>query len=101
VILETYGAGNSINKPWFLNQLQEAISKNIKIINVTQCAGGSVMQGHYETSVGLKEIGVIGGKDITTESAIAKLMYLLNENLSLKEFTFYFEKSLRGEISGS
>lgn len=100
VILETYGAGNSLNKPWFLNQLQEAIIKNIKIINVTQCAGGSVMQGHYETSVGLKEIGVIGGKDITTESAIAKLMYLLNENLSLKEFTFYFEKSLRGEISG-
>lgn len=100
VILETYGAGNSINKPWFLNQLQAAISKNIKIINVTQCSGGSVMQGHYETSVGLKEIGVIGGKDITTESAIAKLMYLLNENLSLKEFTFYFEKSLRGEISG-
>lgn len=100
VILETYGAGNSLNKPWFLNQLQEAISKNIRIINVTQCAGGSVMQGHYETSVGLKEIGVIGGKDITTESAIAKLMYLLNENLSLKEFTFYFEKSLRGEISG-
>ena len=36
---------------------------------------------------------------MTTESAIAKLMYLLSENLSDEEFTFYFEKSLRGEIS--
>jgi L-asparaginase len=99
VILETYGSGNALDKPWFLNLLKEAILKNIKIINVTQCAGGSVMQGHYETSLGLKEIGIISGKDITTESAVAKLMYLLNENLSLKQFTFYFEKPLRGEIS--
>ncbi|TXD54171.1 MULTISPECIES: asparaginase [unclassified Polaribacter] len=99
VVLETYGAGNALDKPWFLNLLKVAISKNIKIINVTQCAGGSVMQGHYETSLGLKEIGIISGKDITTESAVAKLMYLLNKNLSVKEFTFYFEKPLRGEIS--
>ena len=99
IVLESYGAGNAPNKPWFLNLLKKAIAKDIKIVNVTQCYGGSVMQGHYETSIGLKSIGIISGKDITTESAIAKLMFLLNENLSLKEFTFYFEKSLRGEIS--
>ena len=81
------------------SNIKEAISKDIRIINVTQCSGGNVIQGHYETSVALKEIGVVSGKDITTESAIAKLMYLLSENLTLKEFTFYFEKSLRGEIS--
>ena len=99
VVLETYGAGNAPDKVWFLNLLKEAIAKNIRIINVTQCSGGNVIQGHYETSVVLKQIGVVSGKDITTESAIAKLMYLLNENLTLKEFTLYFEKSLRGEIS--
>ena len=99
VILETYGAGNAPNESWFIALLKKASVKNIKIINVTQCSGGSVVQGHYETSVGLKEIGVISGKDITTESAIAKLMYLLNKNLSLNEFTTYFEKPLRGEIS--
>ncbi len=99
VVLETYGAGNAPDKLWFLNLLQEAIKKNIKIVNVTQCAGGSVEQGHYETSMGLRDIGVISGKDITTESAVAKLMYLLNERLSEKEFRFYFESSMRGEIS--
>ncbi len=99
VILESYGAGNASNETWFLKLLSEAISKGIKIINVTQCVGGSVVQGHYESSLGLKEIGVISGKDMTTESAVAKLMYLLNENLSLKDFTLFFQKSLRGEIS--
>ncbi|MFT6698567.1 MAG: L-asparaginase [Porticoccaceae bacterium] len=99
VVLETYGSGNAPDKSWFLDLLKEAISKDIRIINVTQCSGGNVIQGHYETSVALKQIGIVSGKDITTESAIAKLMYLLSENLSLEEFTFYFEKSLRGEIS--
>ena len=99
VILETYGSGNAPDEIWFLNLLKEAIAKNIRIINVTQCSGGNVIQGHYETSVELKQIGVVSGKDITTESAVAKLMYLLNENLTLENFTFYFEKSLRGEIT--
>ena len=58
--------------------LSDAISKGIYIIvNVTQCVGGSVLPGHYETSSLLKKIGVIDAKDMTTESAIAKLMYLL------------------------
>jgi L-asparaginase len=99
VILETYGAGNAPNETWFLKLLEKAILKGLKIVNVTQCKGGSVVQGHYETSIVLKQIGIISGKDITTESAIAKMMYLLNKNLSQKEFVLCFEKSLRGEIS--
>ncbi len=99
VVLETFGSGNAPNENWFINLIKEAIEKNIRIVNVTQCLGGNVNQGHYETSVALKKIGVVSGKDITTEAAVAKLMYLLNENFPLKEFTNYFEKPLRGEIS--
>ncbi|MGB0881179.1 MAG: asparaginase [Polaribacter sp.] len=99
IVLETYGAGNTPTEKWFLELLKEAIQKNIHIINVTQCVGGSVILGRYETSVQLKEIGIIDGKDITTESAIAKLMHLLGKNLSKKEFKHFFEKSLRGEIT--
>ena len=91
--------GVAPNKPWFLNLIEKAIQNGVKIINVTQCSGGSVILGHYDTSVGLKAIGVIGGIDITTESAIAKLMYLLSEDLTDKSFKNYFQKSLRGEIS--
>ena len=99
VVLETYGAGNAPNKPWFLDLIRKAIEDKIKVVNVTQCSGGSVILGHYDTSIGLKSIGVISGIDMTTESAIAKLMYLLSEDLTNKSFKNYFQKSLRGEIS--
>lgn len=99
VVLETYGAGNALTQEWFLNLLKISIQNGIQIVNVTQCVGGSVILGHYETSVALKEIGVVNGKDITTESAIAKLMYLLGENLESKSFKMFFERSLRGEVS--
>jgi len=99
VILESYGSGNAPNETWFINLLKKAIAKEIKVVNVTQCSGGSVILGHYDTSVKLKKIGVISGLDITTESAVAKLMYLLNEDLSLEMFKYHFQKSLRGEIT--
>lgn len=99
IILETYGTGNAPTKNWFLHLLEEAINKGIHIVNVTQCTGGSVLMGHYETSINLKRIGIINGKDITTESAIAKMMYLLGQNLPKDDFKTYFETSLRGEIN--
>ena len=98
VILETYGAGNAPTEKWFIDLLEKTVAKNIYIVNVTQCAGGSVILGHYETSSELKRIGIVDGKDITTETAIAKMMYLLGEKLSKDEFKRYFETSLRGEI---
>lgn len=99
VILETYGSGNAPTEKWFLTLLKKALQKGICIVDVTQCIGGSVMLGQYETSIELQKIGLISGKDITTESAVAKLMYLLGEKIPNSEFKSVFEKPLRGEMS--
>lgn len=98
LVLETFGAGNAPTDVWFDKALKEAVDKGIHIINVTQCSGGGVVMGHYSTSEHLRKNGLINGKDITTESAITKAMYLLGKNVSYEEFRTVFEVALRGEM---
>lgn len=99
VILETYGAGNCTTESWFIDILKRNILKGVYVVNITQCVGGSVMMGHYETSSLLKKIGVISGKDITTEAAVGKLMFLLGQNIPANIFKTTYERSLRGEMT--
>ena len=99
IVLETYGAGNAPTSKWLEKALKNAIDSGKIIVNVTQCSGGSVIMGRYETSSHLKNLGIISGKDITTEAALAKLMFLLGTNIEAKVFKTIYEASLRGEMS--
>ncbi|MFY0600467.1 MAG: asparaginase [Cyclobacteriaceae bacterium] len=98
VILESYGSGNTMNHKWFLKLIEKAIKKEIIVFNVSQCSGGEVIQGRYETSKRLNELGVIGGGDITTEAAVTKLMYLLGNEKSLDKVKEKLQIPLIGEM---
>lgn len=99
LVLETFGSGNAPNAPWFIELLKEALAQEIIVLNITQCAEGSVEMGMYETSIELERAGVVSGRDMTTESAVTKFMYLLGKNLKREEIIMDLNSPIRGEIT--
>lgn len=98
LVIETFGSGNAPALSWLKRLLQVAIDKGLLVLNITQCGGGRVEQGKYETSQWLKEIGVISGADMTLEAAVTKLMLLLGEQ-GVEKTKQLIGKPLAGELT--
>lgn len=75
ILLETYGSGNISHSEALLNCLKEVISKNCLVLNVSQCLHGVVDMSVYDTGNQLQKIGVVSGKDMTTEAGLVKLLF--------------------------
>ena len=99
IVMETFGAGNTTTDQWFIDMLKEAIDNGKVILDISQCKVGTVELGRYETSKQLKDVGVTNGYDMTYESAVTKMMFLLgmyDDPLQVKE---WLETDMRGELT--
>ena len=99
VVLESFGAGNAPTSSWFLEEIRLAIERNLLIFNVSQCDGGKVTQGQYQSSKFLQQVGVLSGSDLTAEAAITKMMFVLGQSNDLDTCRAMLTTSLRGEMS--
>ena len=101
IVMETFGAGNTTTDQWFVDLLKNAIDSGKVILDISQCKVGTVELGRYETSRQLKDIGVANGYDMTYESAVTKMMFLLGQFDNPKDVKEHLELDLRGEITVS
>ena len=69
------------------------------VVNITQCNSGFVQQEAYANSAFFQKIGVISGKDLTTEAAVTKMMYLFENVEDKKEIESLLKIDLCGEMT--
>lgn len=84
--------------PAFVAALSE---RDVVVTVVSQCSGGRVDLSAYRTSAPLVAAGAIGGLDMTTEAAYAKLVVLLSEGRSADEVRALMTTDLAGELTPS
>lgn len=99
IVMRTFGSGNAPHHTWLMHLLKEATSRGITVVNISQCAAGTVEMGRYDTGFQLKNMGVISGRDSTVESAITKLMFLQGHYSDINLVRKNMNRSLRGELT--
>ncbi|MFC3093581.1 L-asparaginase 1 [Alteromonas sediminis] len=99
LILLSYGVGNAPQTEAILAQLKYASEHEIIVVNCTQCLRGKVNMGGYATGNALREAGVISGADMTPEAALAKLHYVLSQNLDYATSKQLMQTNIRGELT--
>ncbi|MGH1372726.1 MAG: asparaginase [Cellvibrionaceae bacterium] len=99
LIIQSFGVGNAPKSPEFIEAIREADAKGVIVLNCTQCLKGTVDMQGYATGNALAKAGVVSGHDMTIEAALAKLHYLLSQNLSQSQIKQKLSENLRGEMT--
>ena len=98
VILQTYGSGNiPISNQRLIAAITSAIARDIIIVNITQVNEGSVSNDYAAGQ--LFQLGIVNGRDMTTEAALAKLLILKSLAVPNEKIKHLIDKNLIGELN--
>ena len=99
VVVEAFGLGgvNVLNEG--LNGIRAAMDAGMSVVITTQCLYDSSDLKVYQVGNKLLELGVIQGRDMTTEAAMTKLMWAIGQGMNQKEIRKLFAIDLAGEIT--
>ena len=97
IILLAYGPGNIPQS--LLTLLKKARELRKPVIIVSQCKKGSTKMHLYEVGSQALDCGAIPGNDMTIESAVTKLMWLLGQTKNINIIKKAFQKNYFGEVT--
>ena len=99
IVIEAFGLGGVNVLHQGLSGIRKAVESGISVVVTTQCLYDSANLQVYQVGNKLLQLGVIQGRDMTTEAAMTKLMWAIGQNMTQDQIGALFDENLAGEVT--